>query len=279
MNKLIILGLSTVQALSLVGGSTVFDITQRRYVDGVDLIHRDGFEGEDGVIEWDVGRTEIRYDMTDVVMRGQWGPEAGQSWAITTDEWTVTLSLKDPPWTVRDFGPYRPPETYYAFDLRLERSDGGWSHTFRNLGNWSSRQWGPFEYDGSIASEGWLAVGTFPQYEAPMGWRDTHITIPDRIPFDIRNGGITDTGWDSMLNVYGQISLRDIPVNDDWWLFSLRVGFEEGDMLARIGLGHEISRETFLIVPEPGTGSLLVAGMFLVGGCWLMGSCGGKART
>jgi hypothetical protein len=250
--------LSGVQALGAVGGATVIDVTETNYADGFDMKY---FEYVDDWTDVLIAVTEVRYDMTDLVMRAQWNTNTIDTWIVTTDEWAITLELTSS--RLRDFGGARPSEMHYGFSLSLEKTDGSWSHTLLNLGSWSSRMFGPFRTDGNIVE------GTSVGHYAPLGGRVTHSTLNSGgIPVAILNGGVFDTGWVQSFNQPQQLDFADIPVNDEWWYVSLSVGFEDGDMLARFGLGQEISRET-LIVPEPKAWALMGVGLLWL---WLVGS-------
>jgi hypothetical protein len=208
---------------------------------------------------FEIGYTRATYAVADIVFHAPWNPEspAENSWNLQTTEgnWSIALSLEDPPWRVEQFG--LGPVTFYGFDLSLD--NGSWSYTFRSLGGF---------HDGKLYPTEFIADDELrPGYESSGGERAIQITnpwlgVPSEVIAPV-NGGEVDTGWSQwFLNFGVNVQLEDIPVEDDYWFFSLGTHFEDDSITARLGLGLETSRETvFYAIPEPGTALLLLAGL------------------
>ena len=81
-----------------------------------------------------IGYTRATYAVADILFSAPWNPASatGNSWNLHTTEgnWSISLSLEEPPWRVEQFG--LGPVTFYGFDLSLD--NGSWSYTFKSLG-------------------------------------------------------------------------------------------------------------------------------------------------
>jgi hypothetical protein len=210
-----------------------------------------------------IGYTQATYEVADILFSAPWNPAAasGNSWNLHTTEgnWSISLSLEEPPWRVEQFG--LGPVTFYGFDLSLD--NGSWSYTFQSLGGFQDGRLYPSE----IA----LHEPLGPSYQSGQGERAIQITNPFLgVPSEVIapvNGGEVDTGWSQwLLLMGGNVQLEDIPVQDEFWFFTLATHFEDDTITARLGLGLETSRETvFYGIPEPGTALLLLAGLVVLG--------------
>jgi hypothetical protein len=210
-----------------------------------------------------IGYTQATYEVADILFSAPWNPTAttGNSWNLHTTEgnWSISLSLEAPPRRVEQFGLGL--VTFYGFDLSLD--NGSWSYTFKGLGGFQDGRLYPSE----IAIDDPLG----PVYQSDRGERAVQITNPWLgMPYEVIapvNGGEVDTGWSHwLLLMGGNVQLEDIPVEDEYWFFTLATHFEDDTITARLGLGLETSRETvFYGIPEPGSALLLLAGLVVLG--------------
>jgi hypothetical protein len=247
-------------AADLTWGPSVAWAEQRVY--SVDYVsdHQGVDEFGDPIL---IGYTQATYNVADILFSAPWNPASptGNSWDFHTSEgnWSISLSLAEPPWRVEQFG--LGPVTFYGFDLSLD--NGSWSYTFRRLGGFQDGRLYPSE----IAINEPLS----PSYQSDRGERAVQITNPFLgVPSETIapvNGGEVDTGWSQwFLMMGGNLLLEDIPVEDEYWFFSLATHFEDDTITARLGLGVETSRETvFYNIPEPGTALLLLTGLVVLG--------------
>jgi hypothetical protein len=249
-------------AAELTWGPSVAVAEQRVYSVDYRSDHLGVDESGDPIL---IGYTLATYQVADIVFSAPWNPAAsGNSWDLHTSEgnWSITLSLEEPPWRVEQFG--LGPVTFYGFDLSLD--NGSWSYTFRSLGGFQDGRLYPSDLE--------ILQPLNPDYQSDRGERAVQITNPFLgVPSETIapvNGGEIDTGWSQWFLIFGgHVQLEDIPVEDKYWFFSLATHFEDDTITARLGLGLETSRETvFYGIPEPGGALLLLTGLIVLG-LWL----------
>lgn len=245
---------------ALTWGPTVNAAEQRVYT--VDKFSNHYDVDEEGE-PYTIGYTQVTYQVADIVFTAPWHPESPSdnvyNLHTTEGNWSISLSLSEPPWRVEPFG--LGPVTFYGFDLHLD--NGSWSYRFNRLGGFQDGKLYPMEFP--------VHDQLMPEYESVLGERAEQITNPWLgIPYEVIapvNGGEVDTGWSYWHMIFsGKVQLEDIPVEDQYWFFSLSTAFSGDTMSARLGLGLETFRET-VIIPEPSTLALAAMGLAALAIC------------